>query len=76
MAEGDLRGALAVPDTEAWWRAVLQVCEEAEQEALDGARIKVANDRACVNSLGMADGARLVRDKLISRRAAALESRS
>lgn len=73
LPHSELNGSLAVPDTEPWWRAVHAILDEAEREATDGARQQVANERICINSLGMADGAALVRAKLIERRNAALK---
>jgi hypothetical protein len=75
LGEADLRFALAVADTNPQYRAFLQIIDEAEREALDGARTQVVHDRLCVNSLGMADGAALVRTKLLEMRAAGLRAR-
>lgn len=72
---GEVQGALAVADTEPWWRAVLAITNEAEDESQRGAREQVADERLCVNSLGMADGAALVRRKLIAAREEALKVR-
>lgn len=71
--EDDLSGALAVPDTDRQWLAVHQVIDEAEDECQRAGRAQVANARMCVNSLGMADGAALVRTKLAERRLEALK---
>lgn len=72
-ASDDHSGALAVPDTEPLWLAVHQVIDGVENACQLGARQQVADERMCVNSLGMADGAALVRKELIERRDTALK---
>ena len=71
-APSDLPSALAVSDREPLWLAVHAIINQAERESLDGARLQVANERSCINSLGMADGAALVRSKLVALRDEAL----
>src|SRR5947209_1189586 len=50
--EKDLGAALAVPETDLFWRAVHQVINEVESETVDGARRYVGNTNQCISAIG------------------------
>lgn len=70
----DRTGALAVPDTEAWWLAVHQIIDEAELETMQAARDahRTANTNATIGAVGASEGCDLIRRKLNDARKAAL----
>ena len=68
----DYTGALAVADTEPWWRAVHQIINEAERETIVYARQNNTDPNACLAAVNAGDGIDLVRRKLNDARKYAL----
>jgi hypothetical protein len=70
----DYTGALAVPETEAWWRAVHQIIDQAELESIQAARLVHTgpNTNATVAAVGASEGCDLIRTKLNQARQYAL----
>jgi hypothetical protein len=71
----DRVGALAVPDTEAWWLAVHQIVNSVEKETIDSSRKRVANTNLCISDVGAGEGVALVRTRLIEARQLAIQVR-
>jgi hypothetical protein len=70
--EVDRSAAFAVSDQEAWWLAVHQLINEAEQETIQAARAHTANPNQCIADVGAGEGVALVRQKLLDARELAL----
>ncbi len=68
----DYTGALAVPDTTPWWKAVHQIIDEAEAETILSARKRIGETNKCIADVGAGEGVDLVRIKLKEAREVAL----
>ena len=64
----DLVHAFAVPDDNLLWRGLLQIIEEAIQEANDAAQKTVANHGICVSFCGGAEHLARLRDQMFALR--------
>jgi hypothetical protein len=61
-------GALAVADTEPWWRAVHQVIDDLEWETIRAARDSTLQPTACVSHVAAGEGLDMLRKRLKSLR--------
>jgi hypothetical protein len=70
----DLTGVFAIANDTPWYLAVHQILNEAEKEAMEGAKQRTANPNMCIAAVGAAEGVDLVRQKLLDKRRLALQS--
>jgi hypothetical protein len=71
----DLSGIFAVSELEPWYLAVHQCVNEIEREANEAARNRVSNTNQCISAIGAAEGAAMVRLRLIEKRENALREK-
>jgi hypothetical protein len=64
LSDEAMAGALAVADTEAWWRAVHQAIDDLEQETIRSARDSTLQPELCVSHVAAGEGLDMLRKKL------------
>jgi len=73
LNERELRAAFNVPSTNTLWRAVLQVIDDIQAEAKDGAEKTVANHGICASCVGGGEFLTRLKERMILEREAAIK---
>lgn len=73
LSAAELRASFNVADTNRLWMGVLQVIDDIEREALDGAQKSVANHGICASCVGGTEFLERLRDRMILEREAAIK---
>ncbi len=69
-----MAGAFAVPEDQVQWRAMLQVLDELEREAILGAQRSLGNHGVSAGFIGGAEWLRVARDRFVNLREEAIMS--
>jgi len=67
-----MAAAFAVPEDQVQWRAMLQVLDELEREAIMGAQRSLGNHGVSAGFIGGAEWLRVARDRFVALREAAI----